>query len=124
MILGALFLIRSPLTPAGVSFGIALSATLPFAVITVFLMRLVLRSRKWKAATGMEELVGLVGVVTSPVVAASGGAAHEGMARIHSELWRVVSTAPLARGQQVRVIRVEGLTLHVEPAQSEHNAVR
>jgi membrane-bound serine protease (ClpP class) len=124
MILGALFLIRSPLTPAGVSFGIALSATLPFAVITVFLMRLVLRSRKWKAATGMEELVGLVGVVTSPVVAASGGAAHEGMARIHSELWRVVSTAQLARGQQVRVIHIKNLTLHVEPAQSEHNAVR
>ena len=32
----------------GVSFGVALAATLPFALLTVFLMRLVLRSRTWK----------------------------------------------------------------------------
>ena len=58
MLLGAMFLIRSPLTPAGVSFGVALAATLPFAFLTVFLMRLVLKSRKWKTATGKEELLG------------------------------------------------------------------
>src|SRR4029077_19949509 len=55
MLLGALFLIRSPLTSGGVSLGIALAVTLPFAAITVFLMRLVLRSRKWKSSTGREE---------------------------------------------------------------------
>ena len=50
MLLGAMFLVRSPLTPGGVSFGVALAATLPFAFLTVFLVRLVLKSRKWKAA--------------------------------------------------------------------------
>ena len=63
MFLGAIFLIRSPLTPGGVSMGVALSGTVPFAVLTVFLMRLVLRSRKWKTATGKEELIGSEGVV-------------------------------------------------------------
>src|SRR5256885_3319723 len=48
MLLGALFLIRSPLTAGGVSLGMASAVTLPFAVLTVLLMRLVLRSRKWK----------------------------------------------------------------------------
>src|SRR6202158_1014637 len=48
MLLGAMFLIRSPLTPGGVSPGVAIAGTLPFAAITVLLMRLVLRSRKWK----------------------------------------------------------------------------
>jgi len=43
MFLGALFLIRSPLTAGGVSLGVALAATLPFGVITVVLMRLVIR---------------------------------------------------------------------------------
>ena len=118
MLLGAIFLIRSPLTPAGVSLGIALSVTLPFAVITVFLMRLVLRSRKWKTSTGREELVGLLGVVTSAFTAAPGGAAYEGQVRIHGELWRAACAASLATGQPVRVVRVEGLTLHVEAAQS------
>ena len=45
MFLGAIFLIRSPLTPGGVSFGVALGVTLPVALLTVFLMRLVLKSR-------------------------------------------------------------------------------
>src|SRR5690242_726128 len=48
MLLGAFMLIRSPLTNAGVSFGVALGVTLPAAAVTIFLMRLVLRSRAWK----------------------------------------------------------------------------
>jgi membrane-bound serine protease (ClpP class) len=40
MFLGALFLIRSPLTSGGVSIGVALAGTVPFAVLAVFLMRL------------------------------------------------------------------------------------
>jgi len=58
MFLGAIFLIRSPLTSGGVSIGVALAGTLPFAVLAVVLMRLVLRSRQWKTATGKEELIG------------------------------------------------------------------
>ena len=83
MLLGAMFLIRSPLTPGGVSLGVALAATVPFALLTVFLMRLVLKSRRWKSSTGREELMGEHGVVTTEVPA--GG---EGMIRIHGELWR------------------------------------
>src|SRR5437762_11158049 len=41
MFLGAIFLIRSPLTSGGVSIGVALAGTLPFAVLAVVLMRLV-----------------------------------------------------------------------------------
>lgn len=110
MLLGAMFLIRSPLTPAGVSFGVALAAVLPFAFLTVFLMRLVLKSRKWKTATGKEELVGEEGIVT---IALPGGG--EGMIRVHGELWRASSNENLDVGAKVRVLRVNGLTLDVEP---------
>jgi membrane-bound serine protease (ClpP class) len=110
MLLGAMFLIRSPLTPGGVSFGVALAATLPFAVLTVFLMRLVLKSRKWKTATGKEELLGSEGIVTSPLPANG-----EGMVRVHGELWRATSQESLPEGTRVRVRRVQGLKLDVEP---------
>lgn len=110
MLLGAMFLIRSPLTPGGVSFGVALAATLPFAVLTVFLMRLVLKSRKWKTATGKEELLGSEGIVTSPL-----SANGEGMVRVHGELWRATSKENLPEGTRVRVRRVQGLKLDVEP---------
>ncbi|HKW63548.1 MAG TPA: nodulation protein NfeD [Candidatus Acidoferrum sp.] len=112
MFLGALFLVRSPLTAGGVSLGVALAATLPFAVLSVVLMRLVIRSRKWKTATGREELVGSTGVVTTELKAEA-----EGMVRIHGELWRAVSSQPVPEGKSVQVTKVEGLKLYVEPAE-------
>jgi membrane-bound serine protease (ClpP class) len=110
MLLGAMFLIRSPLTAGGVSVGVALAATIPFAFITVFLMRLVLKSRKWKSATGKEELLGEEGVATTSLPA--GG---EGMIRIHGELWRAIAKDAVQEGTKVRVLRVNGLKLEVEP---------
>lgn len=111
MFLGAIFLIRSPLTSGGVSIGVALAGTLPFAVLAVVLMRLVLRSRKWKSATGREELIGAHGVAVARLQAGA-----EGMVRVHGELWRAESSRPVQDGESVRVLRVEGLKLYVEPA--------
>ena len=113
MLLGALFLIRSPFTAGGVSLGIALAVTLPFAAITVFLMRLVLRSRKWRHTTGREEMIGAEGVVVTPLAAST-----EGMIRIHGELWQAVSTQPVPEGKSVRVLRIDGLKLYVEPVET------
>jgi membrane-bound serine protease (ClpP class) len=113
MMLGAMFLIRSPLTSGGVSLGVAFAATLPFALITVFLMRLVLSSRSWKSTTGKEELIGEEGIAISGL-----GAGAEGMIRVHGELWQAVSPRAVPEGKPVRVRSVEGLKLHVEPEEA------
>jgi len=113
MVLGAMFLIRSPLTSGGVSLGVALAATLPFALITVFLMRLVLRSRTWKSTTGSEELIGEEGIAISGLPAGA-----EGMIRVHGELWRAISPRAVLEGKRVRVRGVDGLKLHVEPEEA------
>jgi membrane-bound serine protease (ClpP class) len=110
MLLGAMFLIRSPLTAGGVSLGVALAVTLPFAVLTVFLMRLVLRSRSWKNQTGREEMIGAQGTVVTELPVGA-----EGMIRIHGELWRAISTQPVPEGKPVRVVKIDGLKLYVEP---------
>src|SRR4029077_3893858 len=110
MLLGAMFLIRSPLTNGGVSLGIAVAVTLPFALLTVFLMRLVLRARAWKTQTGREEMINAQGIVVTPL---ADGA--EGMIRIHGELWRAFSSQAVSEGKSVRVVRMEGLRLYVEP---------
>ena len=119
MFLGALFLIRSPLTAGGVSLGVAFAGTVPFAILAVVLMRLVLRSRKWKTATGREELIGASGVVTSALRAGA-----EGMVRVHGELWRAESSQPVEEGRSIKILRVEGLKLYVEPAQAASPAVK
>ncbi len=117
MVLGALMLIRSPLTGMGVSLGAAFGVTLPVALIIIFLMRLVLRSRHWKQSTGREQMVGEWGEITEPVTAG-----EPGMVLVHGELWRAMAGRDLPRGSRVRVTRVNGLTLHVEPHESAQSA--
>jgi membrane-bound serine protease (ClpP class) len=115
MLLGALMLVRSPLTHAGVSLGVAFGATVPFALLTILLMRLVLRSRAWKPLTGREQLVGAPGEVTEAFVRQPDSEFFQGMVRLHGELWRAVSREEIPAGAQVQVARIEGLTLHVVP---------
>jgi membrane-bound serine protease (ClpP class) len=119
MFLGAIFLVRSPLTAGGVSLGVAFAGTVPFGIIAVVLMRLVLRSRKWKTATGREELIGSNGTVTA---ALQPGA--EGMVRVHGELWRAESSQPVQEGKTVRVTKVKGLKLYVEPTEEAGPAAK
>ncbi len=115
MILGALMLVRSPLTGGGVSLGTALGVAVPFAVIVIILMRLVLRSRSWKASTGKEELIGKQGEVTEAVDSAAG----TGMVRVHGELWRAACAhESIPKGALVRVKSIEGLLLEVEPVKA------
>ena len=61
----------------------------------------------------MEELIGAQGVAVSSL-----HAGVEGMIRIHGELWGAVSSQPAPEGASVRVLRIEGLKLYVEPAQA------
>jgi membrane-bound serine protease (ClpP class) len=112
MIFGAIFLIRSPLTSGGVSLGVALAVTLPFAAITVFLMRLVLRSRKWKQKVGNEAMLGEKGTAVSGLAQGV-----EGMIRIRGEIWQATSDRNVSVGEAVRVKKVEGLKLLVEPVE-------
>lgn len=113
MVLGALMLIHSPITGRGVSLSTALGVAIPFAIIVVFLMRLVLRSHRWKPSTGKEELIGELGEVTEPVKQEGGS----GMVFVHGELWRAAAPGgeEIPRGARVRVKKVKGLTLEVEP---------
>ena len=114
MVLGALMLVHSPITSGGVHPGIALAVTLPVALIVIFLMRLVLRSLAWKRTTGTDELLGAVGEMMEPVPSAGA----KGMVMVHGELWRAAASEPIAKGTQVRVNRVQGLTLTVEPVRA------
>jgi membrane-bound serine protease (ClpP class) len=117
LVLGGLFLIRTPWTGMGVRFAVALGVALPFGILAIALMRVVLRSRSWRSATGKEELLAEEGEVVEPVGARSTGGAIAGMVRIHGELWRAATSAGemIPKGARVRVRKVDGLTLEVEP---------
>ena len=109
-VVGSVILIDVPgySIPYALIGGFALaSAAFLLAVVAV-----VLRSRRRPVVSGREELIGASG----EVIEAEG---EEGLARVHSETWRVRSRAPLAPGQRVRVTAMEGLLLDVVPESGE-----
>ncbi|HVP43920.1 MAG TPA: nodulation protein NfeD [Terriglobales bacterium] len=112
MVLGAMLLVDGPIPEMRVKLVTALAVSIPLAGITVFLMTLVLRARRNKVVTGEQGLVGTVGVVRSPLT-------PQGKVFVNGELWDAYSTAPVQLGEQVRVVRVDGLALEVEPVRHE-----
>jgi len=122
MFFGAMLLIKPGITGAGVSPQVALIVTLPFALITVFLMRQVFQSFSWKPSTGMEQMVGVSGEVTTSVETPQPDGFYHGQASVQGVLWSVMAAQPLPHGAVVRVLKVDGLTLHVELAGTPHKA--
>ncbi|MGR4067224.1 NfeD family protein [Billgrantia sp. C5P2] len=86
--------------------GIALLA----AGVMLWIMVRFVGLRRQPARTGQEQLVGSQAVVLEDFE-------HEGHVRLRGERWNARSSAALKRGQEVRVVAVEGLTLKVEPAE-------
>jgi len=74
----------------------------------LFLLHRVIRSRSYRVATGDQGMVGEIGEVTRDLNL-------EGLVFIHGETWKAESTAPLPRGAKIRVVRIAGLRLFVEP---------
>jgi membrane-bound serine protease (ClpP class) len=112
MILGAMLLVDSPLPELRIHLSTAISVALPFAVITAFLLSLAIRARANKAVTGMEGMIGQIGV-------AVGDLSPEGRIFVHGEYWNAVSSAPIMSGNRARVLAVENLKLAVEPVSKE-----
>jgi membrane-bound serine protease (ClpP class) len=67
-----------------------------------------MRARRRPVATGREQLIG-------DTAEAVDGFTSQGQVRIYGELWNAVSSKPVTAGQQLRIDRVQGLTLHVTP---------
>jgi membrane-bound serine protease (ClpP class) len=115
MLLGALLLVRSPITGGGVSLGVALGFTLPFAVLAVVLMRLVLRTYAMPHTVGAQQLVGQTGEVREDVDGTA-------MVFVGGELWQAHADQKIPVGTRVRVLRADGLTLHVTPTEVNSQA--
>jgi len=109
MVLGAMLLIESPLPEMRIHLSTAVGLALPFALITTFLLTLVIRARASKVITGTAGMLGEVGIAHTSLTPA-------GKVFVHGEYWHAVSSAPVEAGAQVRVTAIDGMTLKVEPA--------
>ena len=110
LVIGALLLVDSPIPEMRVKLATALAVSIPLGVITVFLMTIALRARRNKVVTGIEGLIGEVAVAQTAL-------APGGKVFVHGEIWDATSSANVPAGEKVRVRKVDGLELSVEPAE-------
>jgi membrane-bound serine protease (ClpP class) len=108
MILGAVILIDTDVPQLSIGWPTAVAVTLPFALITIFLLRLAINAFQYKVATGRESMIGEVGVAKTDIDG-------EGRVFVHGEWWNAQSKVKIASGSKVRVVDVDGLTLSVDP---------
>jgi len=109
MVIGGLLLVDGPIPEMRVKWATALSVSLPLGLITIFLMIKVFQARKSKVVTGIQGMIGEMGVVSAPL-------SPNGKVFVHGELWDAVAPTALEVGQAVVVRGIEDFTLHVEPA--------
>lgn len=106
--LGGLLLVDSPIPEMRVHLLTALAISIPFGLITAFLMTIALRARRNKVVTGAQGLLGETGVSQTAL-------SPQGKVFVHGELWDAIASSPMPAGQLVVVRRIEGLTLEVDP---------
>jgi len=115
MVLGGLLLVDGPIPEMRVSLLTAIGVGLPLGIITVFLMTIALKARANKVVTGIQGMIGEIGVAQTPL-------SPQGKVFVHGEIWDAVASATIPAGQTVVVRRVKGLQLEVDPSTATQHA--
>jgi len=107
LFLGSLMLFQSPAEYMRLSLSVIIPAVLVTSAFFIFAATMAIRARLRKPTTGMEGLIGEVGIASTPI-------ALEGKVSIHGEFWDVVSDQNIEKGDKVQVIAVTNLKLKVK----------
>jgi len=111
-VIGAVILVDTDSSSYGIPVALIITLAVISALFVFLVVRMGVQARGRPLVSGPQTLVGGRGEVVADF---AGG----GWATISGEIWRVCSTVPLTQGQRVRVTRVDGMTLHVEPQSTE-----
>jgi len=112
---GMLTLVAAPIPQLAVSPLVAVAISAAFGAITVFLVRLAIRARQRKARIGADALVGARATAMEPL-------APEGHILVEGEIWRAVSSQPIAAGAALVVTGHDQMVLRVEPVSVAYTA--
>ncbi len=106
LLIGALVVVQGPhrIHPA-----LAVAVSMALCTIAIFLGYLALRARRRSLLTGVERLVGQVGVARTEI-------SSQGTVFVRGEYWQARSNVPISPGSRVSIERVQDMTLYVKEA--------
>jgi membrane-bound serine protease (ClpP class) len=112
LLLGSLMLFEGEAPESRLAWHVLAPTLIVVSVFFTAVAFLVFRSQVSKPTTGSAGLVGEIGIVRKALE-------PEGKVFVHGELWNAAGRIPLSEGMRVRVVKVTGLKLEVEPAEPE-----
>lgn len=113
-IFGSVMLLDDAGTAFAISRGVIAAVAVTSAVFFISVATLALKARRQPVLAGAEELIGACGVALASFTG-------EGRVRVNGIDWQAHSDTPIASGARVRVLRLRGLTLHIQADTTEEN---
>ncbi|MCA1961801.1 MAG: nodulation protein NfeD [Desulfomonile sp.] len=104
--LGSIMLFETEEAAMQVSWSVVIPTVATVSAFFIFAVGLVVRAWMAKPRTGEQGLTGEVGVAVTDL-------ANEGKVLVHGEIWNARSDSVIPKGERVRVLRVDGLWIHV-----------
>lgn len=112
MFLGALMLVDSPEEFLRIPLATIFVVVGTTAALAMFIVSAAVRTMRRQPVSGQEGMIGEIGTATTRLD-------PTGTVRLQGTLWSARSRTPIAAGESVRVVQVEGLKLTVEKATEE-----
>lgn len=110
MILGSMMLINTPAPYMRISLTAIIGTAAATAAFFLFVVGAGVRALRSRTTTGMEGLIGEIGVVRTRL-------APRGQVFLRGELWNAEGDGVVETGESVRITGMDGLTLRVVPVQ-------
>jgi len=114
-VIGSIILIDTDAPGFGINIALIGALALSSAAFLIMALGLVFKAKRKPVVTGQEELLGKTGIALEDFTGS-------GLARIHSEIWKVRTQETLHKNQPIQVIGREGLTLLVKSIPNQESS--
>jgi membrane-bound serine protease (ClpP class) len=109
-VLGATMLFDAPIPEMRISYKVIATSVFLIVATMSFLILMVLQLHRRKPLTGLQGLLQETGTAQTEI--------HQfGQVFVHGEIWNATANNPIPKGEKVKIVSVDGLTLHVERQQ-------
>jgi len=108
-VIGSVMLLDNDVPGFSIAWQMIAAMALAGALVLLAIVSFAVRARRRPVVSGVEGLLLEVAEATEDFE-------RQGLVRVQGELWQAVSREPVRAGQRLRIRKVDGLTVEVEPA--------
>jgi membrane-bound serine protease (ClpP class) len=111
-VIGSVMLLDDDVPGFGIAWQLIGTMALVGSLVLLGIVSFAVRARR------RPQVSGAAGMLREEALAVD-GFEREGLVRVRGELWNAVSRAPVRAGQRLRILRMNGLRLEVEPTENQ-----